>query len=354
MAAERQDDLFVRSLAKGLQVIEAFGEEKSSHTLSDIAKSTGLTRATARRLLHTLVRLGYAELEDRRFSLSPRVLNLGYSYLTSLGLWNLAEPFMEDLVSAVNESCSASVLDGFDVVYVARVPTRARIMSITLNIGTRLPSHATSMGRVLLAGLPENQLESVLADLPLEAYTDHTVTDRDELRERTGEVRRQGWALVEQGQVEAGIVQIRQALSSYRATGAGLDVPKILALLAGAYGKARQVEEGLDVLVEALNLVDQAGERYYEAELYRLKGELLLAKDETEAESHFRRALEVARGQEARALELRAATSLARLWQQQGKKAEARELLAPIYAWFTEGFDTQDLKDAKALLDELT
>ena len=204
MVAERQDDLFVRSLAKGLQVIEAFGEQKSSHTLSDIAKSTGLTRATARRLLHTLVRLGYAELEDRRFSLSPRVLNLGYSYLTSLGLWNLAEPFMEELVSVVKESCSASVLDGFDVVYVARVPTRARIMSITLNIGTRLPCHATSMGRVLLAGLPENQLEPVLAGVPLDAYTDRTVTDRDELREKTGEVRRQGWALVDQ-ELELGL-----------------------------------------------------------------------------------------------------------------------------------------------------
>ncbi|MCH8187959.1 MAG: helix-turn-helix domain-containing protein, partial [Proteobacteria bacterium] len=162
MAAKRQDDLFVRSLAKGLQVIEAFGEEKSSHTLSDIARATGLTRATARRLLHTLVRLGYAEHEDKRFSLSPRVLNLGYSYLTSLGLWNLAEPFMEDLVSVVKESCSASVLDGFDVVYVARVPTRARIMSITLNIGTRLPCHATSMGRVLLAGLPADPLAHFL------------------------------------------------------------------------------------------------------------------------------------------------------------------------------------------------
>lgn len=204
MAVERQDDLFVRSLAKGLQVIEAFGEEKSSHTLSDIAKSTGLTRATARRLLHTLVRLGYAEHEDRRFSLTPRVLNLGYSYLTSLGLWNLAEPFMEDLVSAVKESCSASVLDGFDVVYVARVPTRARIMSITLNIGTRLPCHATSMGRVLLAGLPEDQFETFLSGVPLEAYTDHTVTDPDALREITGEIRRQGWALVDQ-ELELGL-----------------------------------------------------------------------------------------------------------------------------------------------------
>ena len=204
MAAKRQDDLFVRSLAKGLQVIEAFGEEKSSHTLSDIARATGLTRATARRLLHTLVRLGYAEHEDKRFSLSPRVLNLGYSYLTSLGLWNVAEPFMEDLVSVVKESCSASVLDGFDVVYVARVPTRARIMSITLNIGTRLPCHATSMGRVLLAGLPEDQLEHFLGGLPLEAYTDHTVTDPDELREIVGKVRRQGWALVDQ-ELELGL-----------------------------------------------------------------------------------------------------------------------------------------------------
>jgi predicted ATPase len=166
----------------------------------------------------------------------------------------------------------------------------------------------------------------------------------------------QGWVLVEQGQGEAGLVQIRQGLSAYRTTGAGHDLPKILALLAGAYGKVGQVEEGLSVLVEALDLVDKTGEGYYEAEIHRLKGALLLqlsADNHPEAETYFQKAMTIAQNQSTKSWELRAATSLARLWQCQGKRQEAHDLLAPVYHWFTEGFDTADLKDAKALLDEL-
>ena len=132
---------------------------------------------------------------------------------------------------------------------------------------------------------------------------------------------------------------------------------EFLALLAEAYGKAEQVEEGLRTVAEALAFVERTEERYYEAELYRLQGELLLQQspdNATEAAACFHRALDVSRNQAAKSWELRAATSLARLWQQQGKNAEARELLAPVYGWFTEGFDTADLKDAKALLDTLS
>jgi predicted ATPase len=163
-----------------------------------------------------------------------------------------------------------------------------------------------------------------------------------------------GWALVEQGQGETGIAQMRQGLAAFRATGAELARSYYLALLAEAYGRVGQIEEGLQVVAEELARSDSSGGG--EVELYRLKGELLLlrsAEHHTEAESCFRQALEVARCQGGKSLELRAAMSLARLWQQQGKRVEAYEILAPIYGWFTEGFDTADLQDAKVLLEAL-
>ncbi len=182
-----------------------------------------------------------------------------------------------------------------------------------------------------------------------------------------------GWAVADQGQVEEGIAQLRQGLAAYQATGAEMWRPYFLALLAEGYGNGGQTDEGLTVLAEALAQVDKTGERFYEAELYRLKGQLTLQKFqgpgskfhvadrlepsvqrlEAEAEECFLKAIEIARRQQAKSLELRAATSLARLWQQQGKREEARQMLAEIYGWFTEGFDTVDLKEAKALLEEL-
>jgi TOMM system kinase/cyclase fusion protein len=170
-----------------------------------------------------------------------------------------------------------------------------------------------------------------------------------------------GWALAEQGQGEAGIAQLRQGLAAHRATGEEVARPYFLALLAGAYGKVGQPQEGLTALAEALALVDQTGERFYEAELYRLQGELTLQTSVQSLESRgkeveacFHKAMETARRQQAKSLELRAVMSLSRLWQQQGKQHEAHQLLAEIYGWFTEGFDTKDLQEAKTLLDELT
>jgi predicted ATPase len=165
-----------------------------------------------------------------------------------------------------------------------------------------------------------------------------------------------GWALAEQGQREEGMGQMRQGLHAHGVTGAVLGGPYWLALLAEAYGKVEQAEEGLHILTEALATSQRRGERYWEAELYRLQGELRLKQavpDAQEAETCFRQALGIAGQQQAKALELRAAMSLSHLWQQQGKQAEARALLAPIYGWFTEGFDTADLQEAKVLLDEL-
>jgi predicted ATPase len=162
-----------------------------------------------------------------------------------------------------------------------------------------------------------------------------------------------GWALARQGQGAEGIAQIHQGQAAYRATGAVLARPWHLAMLAEAYRQAGQMEAGLAALAEALTAVHNTGEHVYEAELYRLQGEFLLAgvaAHGVEAETCFCQALDVARQQQAKSWELRAATSLARLWQQQGKVTEARALLAPVYGWFTEGFDTADLQDARALL----
>ena len=163
-----------------------------------------------------------------------------------------------------------------------------------------------------------------------------------------------GWALAEQGYPEEGIVQMRQALLDWRATGARFAQPYFIGLLAEAYRKAGHIEAGLSSIAEALALVEENGEHMYEAELYRLKGALLLQQhsdNQAEADTCFHHALDIARSQQAKSLELRAATSLAQLWQQQGKRQEAYDLLAPVYGWFTEGFNTADLQDAKALLN---
>jgi predicted ATPase len=165
-----------------------------------------------------------------------------------------------------------------------------------------------------------------------------------------------GWALVHQGQAQAGIEQMHQGLVAYRATSAEITRPYLLALLAEAHSTMGQPEAGLTVLAEALTLAETTGERWYDPELYRLKGELLLQQhpdNQAKAETCFHQALAIAQNQQAKSFELRTATSLAKLWYQQGKRQEAHDLLAPVYNWFTEGFDTADLQDAKALLDEL-
>jgi predicted ATPase len=165
-----------------------------------------------------------------------------------------------------------------------------------------------------------------------------------------------GWALADQGQIEEGLADIHQGLAAWRGTGAALVQPYWLGLLAEAYRKGGHPTEGLTVVAEALALAETTAERYNEAELYRLQGDLLLARspdNQAEVEACFHHTLEIARTQQAKSWELRAATSLARLWQQQGKRTEAYKLLAPVYGWFTEGFDTADLQEAKALLDEL-
>jgi predicted ATPase len=171
-----------------------------------------------------------------------------------------------------------------------------------------------------------------------------------------------GEALARQGRVEEGVALMREGLAAYQATGAKIARSHYLTRLAEAYGEVGRAEEGLSLLIEALTHVDKTGERFYEAELYRVKGELMLQSRvqgpqsivEEKAEGCFLKAIEIARQQPAKSWELRATTSLARLWQRQGRKDEPRQMLAEIYGWFTEGFDTADLKEAKALLEELS
>jgi IclR family pca regulon transcriptional regulator len=198
-----RESYFVQSLERGLAVIRAFGEERPELTLSEVAQETGLTRAAARRFLLTLADLGYVRADGRRFALSPRVLELGYAYLSSLSLPEIAEPHLERLSAEVRESSSVSVLDGDDIVYVARVPT-SRIMRVAISVGTRFPAHATSMGRVQLAALPEAELDAYFARVELRRLTANTLTDPAKLRTELARARAQGWALVDQ-ELEEGL-----------------------------------------------------------------------------------------------------------------------------------------------------
>jgi IclR family pca regulon transcriptional regulator len=197
---------FVQSLSRGLAVIRAFDADHPELTLSEVARATGLTRAATRRFLHTLVELGYTRTDGRKFALRPKILELGYAYLSSLSLPEVAMPHLERLVEQLHESSSVCVLDAGEVVYVARVPTK-RIMTVAISVGTRFPAYATSMGRVLLAGRSDDWLDGYLVSAELRALTPRTIHDPAPLRTELLRVRRQGWALVDQ-ELEEGLRSI--------------------------------------------------------------------------------------------------------------------------------------------------
>ncbi len=200
---EPRETDFVQSLQRGLAVIRAFDAENPALTLSEVARSTGLARAAARRFLLTLVDLGYMRVENRRFTLTPRVLELGHAYLSSLTLPDIALPYMREFVAAIRESSSLCVLDDDQIVYVARVPAN-RIMSVSISVGTRFPAFATSLGRVLLGGQSEEWLEAYLSRADLTPITPRTISDREQLVAELDRVRRQGWAMVDQ-ELEEGV-----------------------------------------------------------------------------------------------------------------------------------------------------
>lgn len=243
---------FVQSLARGLEVIRSFDEEHPSPTLSELAESTGLSRAAVRRSLLTLEHLGYVRQKGRLFSLTPRILELGFGYLSSLGLPELALPFMETLAQRVDESCSLTVLDDTDIVYVARVPVR-RIMAISLGVGARLPAFAASMGRVLLAALPDDALDEWLARATTRPVTPHTIHDKRALKAEILRVRAQGYALVLQ-ELEVGLCSIAVPLRDRQGrTLAALNVG--MPFRRGVRGRA--LREILPALREARHAIEQ-------------------------------------------------------------------------------------------------
>lgn len=214
-----QDELgfgehFAQSFARGLSVFTVFGPDSAALTVSDVSRATGMTRASARRFLLTLVDLGYMHYDGKLFRLAPKVLTLGYAYLSSMSLPGIAHPHLEELVLQTHESSSISVLDDTDIVYVGRVPT-SRIMTVAINVGTRFPAHATSMGRVLLADLDEDAFERYLAKADLQRFTPDTVVDPDQLRTAVQEVRAQGYALVDQ-QLEQGLRSVAAPVRNRR------------------------------------------------------------------------------------------------------------------------------------------
>ena len=202
MAAAAGETL--QGLERGLAVIQSFSHEAPAMTLSEVARRTDISRATARRILLTLEALGFVRSDGREFSLSPRVLSLGWAYLSSLDLWEVARPFMQDLSAATQETCSACTLDLPDIVFVARVPAPRRILMMSLGVGSRLPAFAAAMGRVLLAGLPDAKVAAHLASTRLEALTHRTVTDPRRLRALVATVREQGHSLVDE-ELELGL-----------------------------------------------------------------------------------------------------------------------------------------------------
>ncbi|WP_020661738.1 IclR family transcriptional regulator domain-containing protein [Amycolatopsis benzoatilytica] len=193
----------VQSLERGLAVIKAFSAEAPHRTLSDVARVTGLTRAAARRFLLTLVDLGYVRTDGKYFSLTARVLELGYAYLSSLSLSEIAQPHLERLSAEVHESSSVSVLEITDIVYVARVAV-SRIMTVSINVGTRFPAHATSMGHVLLADMDPTELKAYFVIADLDRLTPRTLTHQAALEAELARVRKQGWAMVDQ-ELEEGL-----------------------------------------------------------------------------------------------------------------------------------------------------
>jgi IclR family pca regulon transcriptional regulator len=198
---------FVASFARGISVIRSFTADAPRQTLTEVAERSGMTRAAARRFLLTLEAMGYARSDGKYFELTAAVMEIGYAYFAALSVWEAIQPYLAEVTAALNESCSAAVLDGQDVVYVARSATNRRILSVRVDIGTRLPAHATSMGQVLLAGLAPPALARYLEAANLERFTDKTLTSVGALMKRLDLVRDQGFAIADE-ELEGGLRSI--------------------------------------------------------------------------------------------------------------------------------------------------
>lgn len=231
---EDQDKLsnrdFVSSLSRGLSILSSFSRTSRKMTLSEVAAETGMSRATARRFLLTLVKEGYVVTDGKLFDLTPKVLDLGFSVLSRIGIWDRARPFMERLSEQTGESCTAAILDGLEVVYVAGVQAH-NIISVGITIGSRQSAFYTANGRVLLAAQPEEHWDGILNNARLVPRTEYSVTNKVQMRGIFEEVRRQGWSLVDQ-ELETGLLSIAIPLryrSSVLAGAINIAVPSIRA-----------------------------------------------------------------------------------------------------------------------------
>jgi IclR family pca regulon transcriptional regulator len=251
---------FVQSLARGLQVITAFSAEAPEMTLTEVASRTDLTRATARRFLRTLEQLGYVRSRARLFSLTPRVLELGYSYLSGLGLSDVLEPHLAQLSAELHESASAAILDAGDIVYIARAAGR-KIMQAQITVGSRFPAYATSLGRVLLAALPETDAAALIAAGSPRALTRFTKTSPAELLAELAEVRRTGYALVNE-ELELGLRSLAMPIRDSRG-----NVVAAINVSTGANGPSA------DSLAAMLPALSEAA-RLTEADLFRPRPEV--------------------------------------------------------------------------------
>lgn len=257
MSEDEPTGTYVRSLARGLSVIRAFSEDRPELTLAEVARETGLTRSAARRSLLTLVEIGYVAVDERSFRLTPRVLELGYAYLSSSGLPELAQPHLEQLSATIGESSSVSVLDGNEVVYVARVAT-SRIMRVNIAIGTRFPAWVTSMGRALLSGHDDQTLREVLETSDRDQLTPSTVTDIDDLVTIVREVEQLGYALVDE-EFELGLRSIAVPIRDHAGT-------VIAAMNVSTHAARVSVDQALETYLPALE--EEA--RALEADLHRV------------------------------------------------------------------------------------
>jgi len=229
------DPNFMTSLARGLAIIQAFSHRKRHVTVSQLSAETALSRAAVRRCLYTLSKLGFAGSEDgRHFFLLPRVLTLGHSYMSSMPLVSAAQPVLERLSRLLHESCSLAILDGSDIIYIARAQT-TRVISVNLGVGSRLPAFCTSMGRVLLANLPPEELDLRLGVIKFSRLTDRTITTVEKLRHVLGVVRANGYCIVDQ-ELEWGLRSIAVPVKSP-------DGPTIAALNAGTQAKLVSIQQ---------------------------------------------------------------------------------------------------------------
>ncbi len=243
------DPSFMTSLARGLAVVKAFSDQRRAMTIAQISHKTGIPRAAVRRCLYTLKQLGYADAEANNFYLKPKILTLGYSYLSSTPLAISAQPCLNQVSRKLNESCSLATLDELDVLYISR-STTSRVMSVALNPGSRLPAYCTSLGRVLLAALNENELKTYFSKIELRPYTDRTITSEERLRAILKMVRQNGFAVVEE-ELEIGLRSI--AVPVRGASGA-----VIAALNVGAQAtRVTKADLELDFLPTLLNTASE-------------------------------------------------------------------------------------------------